>query len=84
MRLKHYGLRTEQAYWSWIRRFIFANAQRHPRTVGGAEVEVFLSHLAVQRQVSASTQNQDLSALLFLYRVAKKKRSAGTPPTDPR
>ena len=69
MRLKHYSLRTEQAYSSWIRRFIFANARRHPREMGGAEVEAFLSHLAVQGQVSASTQNQALSALLFLYRV---------------
>ena len=69
MRLKHYSLRTEQAYSSWIRRFIFANGRRHPREMGGAEVEAFLSHLAVQGQVSASTQNQALSALLFLYRV---------------
>ena len=69
MRLKHYSLRTEQAYSSWIRRFIFANARRPPREMGGAEVEAFLSGLAVQGQVSASTQNQALSALLFLYRV---------------
>lgn len=69
MRLKHFSLRTEQAYSSWIRRFIGANARRPPREMGGAEVEAFLSGLAVQGQVSASTQNQALSALLFLYRV---------------
>jgi integron integrase len=69
MRVKHYSLRTEQAYLGWIRRFIFANARRHPREMGGAEVEAYLSSLAVQGKVAASTQNQALSALLFLYRV---------------
>lgn len=68
IRAKHYSLRTEQAYLGWIRRFIFANGRRHPREMGGLEVEAFLSHLAVEAQVSASTQNQALSALLFLYR----------------
>ena len=69
MRVKHYSLRTEKIYISWIRRFILANAKRHPREMGAAEVEAFLSLLAVQRKVAASTQNQALSALLFLYRV---------------
>lgn len=68
MRLKHYSLRTEQAYTGWIRRFILANGKRHPREMGAMEVEGFLSTLAVRGQVSASTQNQALSALLFLYR----------------
>src|SRR6185312_237346 len=68
LRLKHYSLRTEQAYTGWVRRFIFANGKRHPRTMGGAEVERFLSSLAVRANVSAGTQNQALSALLFLYR----------------
>lgn len=68
MRVKHYSLRTEKIYLGWIRRFILANAMRHPREMGVAEVEAFLSLLAVQRNVAASTQNQALSALLFLYR----------------
>lgn len=68
LRLKHYSLRTEQAYVAWIRRFILANGKRHPREMGGSEVERFLTGLAVERHVAAGTQNQALSALLFLYR----------------
>ncbi|UWX03481.1 integron integrase [Pseudoxanthomonas sp. NC8] len=68
IRLKHYSLRTERAYLGWIRRFVAANGRRHPRELGAAEVEAFLSALAVRGQVAASTQNQALSALLFLYR----------------
>jgi len=68
LRLKHYSLRTEQVYVGWIRRFILANGKRHPRDMGASEVEGFLSQLAVQGRVAASTQNQALSALLFLYR----------------
>ncbi|WP_310064557.1 integron integrase [Lysobacter niastensis] len=68
LRLKHYSVRTERAYLGWIRRFILATGKRHPRTLGGEEVEAFLSTLAVQGQVAASTQNQALSALLFLYK----------------
>lgn len=68
LRLKHYSLRTEAIYVGWIRRFILANGKRHPRDMGAAEVEGFLSALAVRRGVAASTQNQALSALLFLYR----------------
>ncbi len=68
LRLKHYSYRTEQQYVAWIRRFILFHGKRHPAVMGGAEVEAFLSHLATQRGVSASTQNQALSALLFLYR----------------
>lgn len=68
LRLKHYSLRTEQAYVAWIRRFIEATGRRHPRTLGGSEVESFLTTLAVSGHVSPSTQNQALSALLFLYR----------------
>lgn len=69
IRVKHYSLRTEKIYIGWIRRFILANAKRHPREMGATEVEAFLSLLAVQGKVAASTQNQALSALLFLYRV---------------
>lgn len=68
LRAKHYSLRTEQAYVYWIRRFILANGKRHPRLMGAPEVEAFLSHLANDGKVSASTQNQALSAVLFLYR----------------
>ncbi|MCE5232728.1 MAG: integron integrase [Mizugakiibacter sp.] len=68
LRLKHYSLATERAYLQWMRRFILANGKRHPREMGGAEVERFLSSLAVDGRVAASTQNQALSALLFLYR----------------
>ena len=60
--------RSEEAYVGWIRRFILANNKRHPREMGAAEVEAFLTALAVRDKVSASTQNQALSALLFLYK----------------
>ncbi|GAP38684.1 integron integrase [Piscinibacter sakaiensis] len=67
LRLKHYALRTEQSYVQWVKRFIHFHELRHPKDMGAAEVEAFLSHLAVQRNVAASTQNQAKSALLFLY-----------------
>lgn len=68
LRVKHYSLRTEKVYVDWVRRFVLASGKRHPRDMGVAEIERFLSRLAVVGQVSASTQNQALSALLFLYR----------------
>ena len=68
IRLKHYSYRTEQSYVGWIRRYILFHSKQHPKDMGGAEVEAFLTHLAVERHVSASTQNQAFSALLFLYR----------------
>jgi integron integrase len=68
IRVRHYSLRTEQTYVDWARRFILFHNKRHPRDMGAAEVRDFLSHLAVDRHVSASTQNQAKSALLFLYR----------------
>ena len=68
LRLHHYSLRTERAYLGWMRRFILANGRRHPREMGGPEVERFLSLLAMRGKVAPSTQNQALSALLFLYR----------------
>ena len=67
-RVKHYSLRTERAYRDWVKRFILANGRRHPRDMGAVEVETFLSQLATEADVAASTQNQALSALLFLYR----------------
>ena len=68
LRTLHYSIRTEQVYVDWARRFILHHGKRHPRDMGAAEVAAFLSHLAVQRNVSAATQNQARSALLFLYR----------------
>ena len=68
LRLKHYSIRTETQYVQWIRRFILFHDKRHPREMGAREVEAFLTHLAVEGNVAAATQNQALSALLFLYR----------------
>ena len=68
IRLRHYSFRTEETYVQWVRRFIIFHDKRHPREMGKAEIEAFLSHLAQQRRVSASTQNQAMSAILFLYR----------------
>ena len=68
IRLKHYSIRTETAYVDWVRRFVVFHQRRHPRELGPEHVEAFLSHLAVQRNVAASTQNQAKSALLFLYK----------------
>jgi integron integrase len=68
IRVKHYSIRTEQSYLGWIKRYIFFHDKRHPKEMGAAEAEAFLTHLAVEGNVSASTQNQALSALLFLYR----------------
>jgi len=68
IRVRHYSFRTEQAYVDWVRRFILFHNKRHPKEMGAGEVRDFLSHLAVDRNVSSSTQNQAKSALLFLYR----------------
>ena len=68
IRLKHYSIRTEEAYVNWIRRYILFHNKRHPTEIGAPEIEAFLTHLAVKENVAASTQNQALSALLFLYR----------------
>ena len=68
IRLKHYSIRTETAYVDWVRRFVNFHHRRHPRELGPEHVEAFLSHLAVQRNVASSTQNQAKSALLFLYK----------------
>ena len=67
IRVKHYSIRTEQAYLGWIKRFILFHGKRHPLTLGAPDVERFLSHLAVEGKVAASTQNQALAAVLFLY-----------------
>jgi integron integrase len=68
IRFKHYSLSTENTYLSWIKQFILYHGKRHPVDLGAAEVELFLTYLATQRHVSSSTQNQALSAILFLYK----------------
>ena len=68
IRYKHYSLRTEQAYVMWIKQFIRFHGLRHPREMGATEIESFLGHLVDARNVSSSTHNQALSALLFLYK----------------
>jgi site-specific recombinase XerD len=68
IRTRQYSIRTEEAYLSWIKRYITFHGRRHPRDLGTAEIEAFLTYLAVEDHVAASTQNQALSALLFLYR----------------
>ena len=65
IRFKHYSLSSENTYLSWIKQFILYHGKRHPVDMGAAEVEAFLTNLATQRQVSSSTQNQALSAILF-------------------
>ena len=68
IRRLNYSIRTEDTYVDWVRRFVLFHGKRHPRALGAAEIEAFLTHLAVAGKVSASTQNQAKSALLFLYR----------------
>lgn len=68
LRTRHYSLRTETTYVDWARRFILFHGKPHPQDMGAAEVEAFLTYLAVERQVSASTQNQAKAALLYLYK----------------
>ena len=69
IRVRHYSIRTEEAYVQWIRRFILHHGKRHPRDLGPEEVAQFLGHLATVREVGPATQNQAKSALLFLYRM---------------
>ena len=73
IRHKHYSFRTEKSYVAWISRYILFHNKRHPLEMGRAEIEAFLTYLAVNRKVSASTQNQAFSALLFLYREVLNK-----------
>lgn len=68
LRLRHYSMRTEESYVGWVRRFVKSSGMRHPRELGPGDVSRFLSHLAVEAKVSSSTQNQALSALVFLYK----------------
>ena len=68
IRVRHYSIRTEQSYIQWIKRYIFFHNKRHPKEMGEPEITQFLTHLATDKNVSASTQNQALSAILFLYK----------------
>ena len=72
IRLKHYSIRTEKAYLDWNRRFILFHNKKHPRNMGTQEVEQFLTYLAVNGRVASSTQNQALSAILFMYKEVLK------------
>ena len=72
IRLLHYSKRTEEAYVGWIRKYILFHGKRHPETMGAPQVEQFLTHLAVVQHVAASTQNQALCAILFLYKVLEQ------------
>ena len=73
LRVKHYSLRTEQSYISWIKRFVLYNNKKHPAEMDAKEVSAFLNHLALDKNVSSSTQNQALQAILYLYKNILKK-----------
>ena len=73
IRCKHYSIRTEQSYVDWIKRFIFFHDRKHPKDLGEKHISAFLTHLAVQRKVASSTQNQALCAIIFLYKEVVKK-----------
>ncbi|MDP1714910.1 MAG: phage integrase N-terminal SAM-like domain-containing protein [Anaerolineales bacterium] len=72
IRIKHYSSRTEKTYIDWIRRYILFHNKRHPKDMGAEEIQAFIAHLANQKQLAASTQNQALSAVIFLYRFVLK------------
>ncbi len=72
IRVKHYSIRTEEVYTGWIKRFIIFHNKTHPSEMGSSEIEAFLTHLSVVGNVTASTQNQALSAIIFLYREVLK------------
>jgi site-specific recombinase XerD len=73
LRTKHYAYRTEQTYIDWIKRYIIFHKKRHPKDMDVEEIREFITHLAVERKVATSTQNQALSAILFLYRTVLLK-----------
>jgi len=73
LRTKHYSFRTEKSYISWIKQFVLFHGKSHPKDMGEEEVNKFLTHLAVKRKVSASTQNQALCAIVYLYKHILKR-----------
>ena len=74
IRRRHYSMRTEETYVHWVKRFIYFSGKRHPGQLGAEEVTAFLNYLARERDVAAATQNQALSALLFLYKEVLGRR----------
>src|SRR5713226_5849910 len=80
IRTRHYSRRTEEAYVHWIRRYIVFHKKVHPSTLGAGEISAFLTWLAVEQRVSASTQNQALSAVLFLYKGMLNVEIGAVPP----
>jgi site-specific recombinase XerD len=84
IRRKHYSIRTEQAYCDWIKRFILFHHKRHPAEMAEPEITEFLTHLAVKANVAAATQNQALSALLFLYREVLQQKIGWSAPKNRR
>lgn len=74
IRMKHYSFRTEQVYIGWIKRYILYHDKKHPREMGKIEIEQFLTFLAVESKVSATTQNQAFNSILFLYRDIEKSK----------
>lgn len=79
IRCKHYSIRTEHSYVEWIKRYIYFHGRQHPQDMGEQQISAFLTHLAVDRKVAASTQNQALCALVFLYRDVLKKKVGDFP-----
>ncbi len=76
IRLQHYSYKTEKSYVNWIKRYILFHNKRHPKEMNGKEIEEFLTYLAVKENVAASTQNQALNAILFLYKEVLKQELA--------
>jgi site-specific recombinase XerD len=82
IRKKHYSIRTEQAYVGWIERYILFHNKRHPKDMGEMEISQYLSHLANEQKVAASTQNQALNAIVFLYKHVLKIELGDFGPTE--
>lgn len=76
IRVKHYSIRTEEAYVQWVRRFVLFHNKQHPQEMGEREIAEFLTFLATVRKVAASTQNQALNAIVFLYREVLRQGDA--------
>lgn len=82
LRKRHYSIRTEQAYVDWIKRYIFFHGKRHPKEMGAKEISMFLSYLATEKRVAASTQNQALNAIVFLYKQVLQQEIGDLGPTE--
>ena len=82
LRKRHYSIRTEQAYVDWIKRYIFFHGKCHPQEMGATEISRFLAYLATEKRVAASTQNQALNAIVFLYKQVLQKEVGDLGPTE--